>query len=138
MFENDISSPSGDIVEWGGTIDSDSPIFLRPDGYWEDDGGGSGGGDSGMMMSVSVSEDQMQEVNLDELTIEVYTDEGELIGSASMDDALTEFDWGSVAVLDNDGNGLLSAGDEVIIQSDSYASLWFDTWDDWAGDYAST
>ena len=138
VFENDISSPSGDIVEWGGTIDSDSPIFLRPDGYWEDDGGGSGGGDSGMMMSVSVSEDQMQEVNLDELTIEVYTDEGELIGSASMDDALTEFDWGSVAVLDNDGNGLLSAGDEVIIQSDSYASLWFDTWDDWAGDYAST
>ena len=88
--------------------------------------------------SVSVSEDQMQEVNLDELTIEVYTDEGELIGSASMDDALTEFDWGSVAVLDNDGNGLISAGDEVIIQSDSYASLWFDTWDDWAGDYAST
>jgi len=139
VFENSISSPSGDLAEWEGTIDSNSPIFLRPDGHWEDGGGGgSGGGESGMMMSVSVSEYQMAEVSLNELTIEIYTDEGEVIGSAAMGDALTEFDWGSVAIMDNDGNGLLSAGDDIVIQSDVHdENIWFYVWDDWAGDYAS-
>ena len=91
-----------------------------------------------MMMSVSVSEYHVEEVSLNELTIEIYTDEGELIGFAAMCDALTESDWGSVAILDNDGNGLLSAGDEVIIQLYVHDEIfWFDVWDDWAGDYAS-
>jgi len=135
-FENSISSPSGDLTEWEGTIDSNSPIFLRPDGYWEDGGGGSGGGGSGMSMSTSVSDNHWNEVSLDELTLEIFSDEG-LIGVASMSDSLTEFDWGSVAILDNDGNGLLSAGDEVIIRTDAYDSISFGVWDDWAEDYAS-
>ena len=138
VFDNSITSPSETITEWSGVIDSDSPTFLRPDGYWEDDGGGSGGGGSGIMMSISVSEDQIDEVSLSELIIEVYTEEsGEIIGNVAMADAFTEFDWGSVSILDKDGNGLLSAGDEVIVQSDTLESLRFEVWDDWAGAYAS-
>ena len=138
VFDNSITSPSETITEWSGIIDSDSPIFLRPDGYWEDNEGGSGGDGSGIMISVSVSEYQIDEVSLGELIIEVYAEEGgEIIGNVAMADALTEFDWGSVAVLDKDGNGLISAGDEVIVQSDTLESLWFEVWDDWAGAYAS-
>jgi hypothetical protein len=131
IFDNSITSPSETVTDWSGSIDSDSPTFVRPDGYWEDDGGGSGGGGSGMTKLTSVSDDHWNEVSLDELTLEIYSDEG-LIGTASMSDALTEFDWGSVAILDNDGNGLLSAGDEVVIQSDIHDEVWSNVWDDWA------
>ena len=136
IFDNSITSPSEVVTEWSGEIDSDSPIFLRPDGYWEDDGGGSGGGGSGMVMSISVSDENWDEVSLDELTLEIYFDGTPDGADVSMSNTLTEFDWGSVAILDNDGNGLLSAGDEVIIQTDVYDSISFDVWDDWAGNYA--
>ena len=136
IFDNSITSPSEVVTEWSGEIDSDSPIFLRPDGYWEDHGGGSGGGGSGMVMSISVSDENWDEVSLDELTLEIYFDGTPDGADVSMSNTLTEFDWGSVAILDNDGNGLLSAGDEVIIQTDVYDSISFGVWDDWAGNYA--
>ena len=87
-------------------------------------------------MSTSVSDNHWNEVSLDELTLEIFSDEG-LIGVASMSDSLTEFDWGLVAIFDHDGNGLLSAGDEVVIQSGVHDDVWSSVWDDWAGDYAS-
>ncbi len=46
-FDNTITSPSGAVTEWSGSIDASSPTFIRPEGYWDDsqDHGGESGFD---------------------------------------------------------------------------------------------
>ena len=131
-FDNIVSTPSGDETSWSGTIDSDSLIFVRPDGYWEE--GGTGGG-TGLSVVTPVSESHWNEVSLEELTLKLYAD-GMFLGSMQMSIPSAIFEGVTVAILDNDGDGLLSAGDEVVVQSEGYSDVWFEVWDDWAEDYA--
>jgi hypothetical protein len=135
-FDNSIISPSGDRVAWSGEIDSQSPTFVRPDGWWEE-GGPDPSDESGISILTEVHEWHWNEVDMGELTLEIYSEDGSLIGSMGMAATTMTFEDGtSVTVFDNDGDGLLSAGDSVVMQTNAHSDLYFLVWDEWASDYS--
>lgn len=135
-FDNSIISPSGDRTAWSGEIDSQSPTFVRPDGWWEE-GGPDPSDESGISILTEVHEWHWNEVDMGELTLEIYSEDGSLIGSMGMATTTMTFEDGtSVTVFDNDGNGLLSAGDSVVMQTNAHTDLYFLVWDEWASDYS--
>ena len=135
-FDNSIISPSGDRTAWSGEIDSQSPTFVRPDGWWEE-GGPDPSDESGISILTEVHEWHWNEVDMGELTLEIYSEDGSLIGSMGMATTTMTFEDGtSVTVFDNDGDGLLSAGDSVVMQTNAHTDLYFLVWDEWASDYS--
>ncbi len=134
-FDNTIISPSDQETTWSGEINSDSPTFIRPDGYWEENPVEE---NSGSSMLVQVDDSHWNNVPLDELNLEIFVD-GMFAESMLMSSNTETFDGITISIYDKDGNGLLSNGDEFVIQTESisFDSLTFEIWDEWAQSYAT-
>ena len=133
IFNNTILTPGENVISWNGVIDSQSPVFIRSDGWWEEEVENGVGYD--MSVLTYVADSHWNEVLISELEINVYLDDW-LIGTITISDGFSILSDGTeVEYYDYDGDNLLSAGDMIAITGND-EGYWFTIWDTWAEEFA--
>ena len=134
IFNNTVLTPGENVISWNGVIDSQSPVFIRSDGWWEEEVENGAGYE--MSVLTYVADSHWNEVSTGELEINVYSGNW-LIGTITISDGFGILSDGTeVEYYDYDGDNLLSAGDMIAITGNDWDGYWFTIWDTWAEDFA--